>query len=294
MSARPTFRQRALASHDWPAADMSSRNAGRSEGTPRTDRVPTACPDPDREAPCRRRSVDSGCADRQRSSRRFYNITCVIPALVLAAGRSSRMGRSKAMLPFDSADTFLGHIVRTFLAAEVDDVVVVVGHEADAVIRAFPGDLPARFVENREYDRGQLSSVLAGLSVIDRPGVEAMLLMLVDVPQVSKATVRAVLDRYRQTQARIVRPTSGSRHGHPLLMDRSLFAELRAADPTTGAKAVVRAHASAAGDMETADEGAFNDIDTLEEYEQFVINRERRGARCAGGGTDAGDGDEHP
>ena len=197
------------------------------------------------------------------------------------------MGRPKAMLPFDSADTFLGHIVRTFLAAEVDDVVVVVGHEADAVIRAFPGDLPARFVENREYDRGQLSSVLAGLSVIDRPGVEAMLLTLVDVPQVSKATVRAVLDRYRQTQARIVRPTSGSRHGHPLLMDRSLFAELRAADPTTGAKAVVRAHASAAGDMETADEGAFNDIDTLEEYEQFVINRARRGARCAGG-------DEHP
>jgi molybdenum cofactor cytidylyltransferase len=204
------------------------------------------------------------------------------------------MGRSKAMLPFDSADTFLGHIVRTFLAADVDDVVVVVGHEADAVIQAFPGDLPARFVENREYDRGQLSSVLAGLSVIDRPGVEAMLLTLVDVPQVSKATVRAVLDRYRQTHARIVRPTSGSRHGHPLLIDRSLFAELRAADPATGAKAVVRAHASAAGDMETADEGAFNDIDTLAEYEQFVINRERRGARSVGGGTDAADGDEHP
>ncbi len=197
------------------------------------------------------------------------------------------MGRPKAMLPFDSADTFLGHIVRTFLAAEVDDVVVVVGHEADAVVRAFPGDLPARFVENREYDRGQLSSVLAGLSVIDRPGVEAMLLTLVDVPQVSKATVRAVLDRYRQTHARIVRPTSGARHGHPMLIDRSLFAELRAADPATGAKPVVRAHASAAGDMETADEGAFNDIDTLEEYEQFVINRARRGARCAGG-------DEHP
>ncbi len=204
------------------------------------------------------------------------------------------MGRSKAMLPFDSADTFLGHIVRTFLAAEVDDVVVVVGHEADAVVRAFPGDLPARFVENREYDRGQLSSVLAGLSVIDRPGVEAMLLTLVDVPQVSKATVRAVLDRYRQTHARIVRPTSGARHGHPMLIDRSLFAELRAADPATGAKPVVRAHASAAGDMETADEGAFNDIDTLEEYEQFVINRARRGPRCAGGGTDAADGDEHP
>src|SRR3954467_1514570 len=125
----------------------------------------------------------------------------MIPAIVLAAGLSTRMnGRSKALLPLDERDTFLTHIVRTFLAAGIDDLVVVVGHEADAVAARFDtSGLRARLVANLEYPKGQLSSILTGLSVIDRPGVAAMLLTLVDVPMVAEATVRAVVDRYRQT-----------------------------------------------------------------------------------------------
>jgi len=61
----------------------------------------------------------------------------MIPAIVLAAGRSSRMGRAKAMLPLGSGDTFLTRIVRTLLDAGVDDVVVVVGHEAEAIASSF-------------------------------------------------------------------------------------------------------------------------------------------------------------
>ena len=198
----------------------------------------------------------------------------VIPGLVLAAGRSSRMGTAKASLPLDAADTFLTRIVRTFIAAGVDDVVVVVGHDAEAIAGAFGASgLPARFVVNRDYDRGQLSSLVAGLGVVDRPGVEAALVTLVDVPLVSAATVRAVIERYRRTGAPIVRPTSGDRHGHPLLVDRSLFDALRAADPAEGPKPVVRAHASAAGDLPVADEGAFVDVDTVEEYERLLSGR---------------------
>ena len=198
----------------------------------------------------------------------------VTPAIVLAAGRSSRMGRAKAALRLDAGDTFLTRIVRTFLDAGVDDVVVVVGHEAEAIAQSFvPSGLPARFVVNREYDRGQLSSLLAGLRVIDRPGVTAFLMTLVDVPLVTASTIRAVIDAYRQTHAPIVRPTSGTRHGHPLLIDRSLFAAIRAADPVSGLKPIVRAHASPAGDLQIADEGAFIDIDTQEEYDRLVSGR---------------------
>jgi len=71
----------------------------------------------------------------------------------------------------------------------------------------------------------------------------------------------------------VVRPTSGRRHGHPLLIDRSLFAALRAADPSVGAKPLVRAHASPAGDLEVADEGAFTDIDTEEDYLKAITGR---------------------
>jgi molybdenum cofactor cytidylyltransferase len=199
--------------------------------------------------------------------------------MVLAAGRSSRMGRAKASLPLDATDTFLTRIVRTFLEAGVDDVVVVVGHEADAIVSSFSASgLPARFVVNHDYDRGQWSSLVAGLGVVDRPGVSATLMTLVDVPLVTADTVRAVLACYRRTHAPVVRPTAGSRHGHPLLVDRSLFAELRAADPAEGAKPVIRAHASAAGDIAIADEGAFRDIDTEEDYLQMISDRSSGGA----------------
>jgi len=189
------------------------------------------------------------------------------------------MGRAKATLPLDATDTFLTRIVRTFLEAGVDDVVIVVGHEADAIVSSFSASgLPARFTVNHDYDRGQWSSLVAGLGVVDRPGVAATLITLVDVPLVTADTVREVLACYRRTHAPVVRPTAGSRHGHPLLVDRSLFAELRAADPAAGAKPVIRAHATAAGDIAIADEGAFRDIDTEEDYLRMISDRTSGGA----------------
>jgi CTP:molybdopterin cytidylyltransferase MocA len=87
-----------------------------------------------------------------------------------------------------------------------------------------------------------------------------------------------VIACYRRTRAPVVRPTSGTRHGHPLLVDRSLFAELRAADPVAGAKPVIRAHSSRDGDLEIADEGAFRDIDTEEDYVAMISDRSSGGA----------------
>jgi molybdenum cofactor cytidylyltransferase len=209
---------------------------------------------------------------------RFYNMASMIPAIVLAAGRSSRMGRAKATLPAGDGQTFLTRIVQTFLDAEIDDVIVVLGHDAEAIAASFSASgLPARFVVNREYDRGQLSSLLAGLNAIDRPGVSAVLVTLVDVPLVSTATVRAVVESYRLTGAPIVRPTAGDRHGHPMLIDRSLFGALRSADLSTGAKPIVRAHASPDGDIAIDDDGAFIDIDTEDDYRKTI------GARAIGG-----------
>jgi molybdenum cofactor cytidylyltransferase len=195
----------------------------------------------------------------------------MVPALVLAAGKSTRMGRTKPLLPIDDRDTFLTRIVRTFHSAGVDDVVVVLGHDAPAVIAALAAAaLSPRIVVNDAFESGQLSSVLAGLNVIDRPGVEGMLLTLVDVPFVAASTVRAVLECYRATRAPVIRPVRGAEHGHPVLLDRSVFADLRRADPATGIKPIVRARASAAGDVPVDDDGAFLDIDTPAEYSRIV------------------------
>ena len=201
----------------------------------------------------------------------------MIPAIVLAAGKSSRMGRPKATLPLDERETFLTRIVRTFKEASVEDVVVVVGHRAEEIIASFADvDVAARFVENPDYEQGQLSSLIAGLQVVDRPGVVAALVTLVDVPLVSAATVRAVVDRYRQTRASVVRPVRGAEHGHPVLIDRSLFDAIRHADPAVGAKQLIRANVSLEGDVNVDDDGAFTDADTLDDYRRLRASLQGR------------------
>ena len=206
----------------------------------------------------------------------FYTIRAVIPAIVLAAGKSSRMGRPKATLPLDGRDTFLTRIVRTFAEASVADVVVVVGHDADAIVSSFAHtDVTARFVGNPDYEQGQLSSLLAGLRLVDRPGVAAVLVTLVDVPLVRASTVRAVVDRYRETRAPVVRPVRGVDHGHPVLIDRSLFDAIRHADPVVGAKPIIRANVSTAGDVDVDDPGAFADFDTPDDVRRAGLSGPR-------------------
>jgi len=202
----------------------------------------------------------------------------MIPALVLAAGRSTRMGRPKALLPLDCGDTFVARIVGTLHDAGVDDVVVVLGHEPDPIVAdLIRRQTRVRFAINRDFDKGQLSSLVAGLNAIDRPGVIAALVTLVDVPLVSAATVRAVVDRYRRTRAPIVRPVAGGRHGHPVLIDRALFDQFRAADPALGANVVVRQHISAHGEVEVTDPHAFRDVDTPDEYDRLVLEVRKSG-----------------
>jgi molybdenum cofactor cytidylyltransferase len=194
-----------------------------------------------------------------------------VAAVVLAAGMSTRMGRAKATLPLGAdGGTFLSRILETIRAAGVQDIVVVAGHDPVPIVDAASREPDTRVVVNTEYASGQLSSVLTGLRVIDREPVDAMLLTLVDVPLVSVATVRAVLDRYAESRAPLVRAVNGDRHGHPVLIARALFPELAAADETLGIKPVVRRHASAAGDVHVDDEGAFLDIDTPDIYRRVV------------------------
>jgi molybdenum cofactor cytidylyltransferase len=196
----------------------------------------------------------------------------MIPAVILAAGASSRMGRPKALLSIgQEGETFIARLVRTFCAAGADDLVVVVGAHADGVSEAV-ARMPvfARVVENRAYERGQLSSLVAALDVVDRPGVQAVMAMPVDMPLVTQATVRALLDAYRERPHLVVRPALGDRHGHPVIFDRALFAELRRTDFSIGARAVIAAHPRDVLNVPLTDPGAFQDIDTPEEYERHT------------------------
>jgi molybdenum cofactor cytidylyltransferase len=192
----------------------------------------------------------------------------MVAAVVLSAGLSTRMGgQPKGLLRIDARDTFVTRIVRTLNDAGIATVVVVVGHEGARVAAAVEqSGLLARCVVNPHYQQGQLSSLLAGLDAIDDPGVDGFLLALVDAPLFAASTVQAVVRRFEETHTPVVRAVRGAQHGHPVLIGRALFERLRAADPAYGAKPVVRAHASAEGDVVVNDPGAYIDIDTPEDY----------------------------
>ncbi len=204
----------------------------------------------------------------------------MISAIVLAAGASSRMGQAKAALPLGTTgETVVARVVRTLLAAGLPDVTVVAGAHIDAVRAAMPAFEPrARVVEHLDWAQGQLSSLLAGLEAVDNPQLEAILVTLVDVPLVRPQSIAAIVQAWRETRAPIVRPVDpstslragGARHGHPVVFDRSVFDDLRRADPNVGAKAVFALHASRRLDVTVKDEGAYVDVDTPADYERVL------------------------
>src|SRR5688572_27050673 len=186
-----------------------------------------------------------------------------ISAIVLAGGKSSRMGRPKALLPIGSThETFLDRVTRTLIEAGLDDIVVVVGADAAAIRARSQPVVGVRIVDNPDFEQGQLSSLLVGLRAIDTPEVAAALVTLIDVPLISTATVRTLVETQIEHKASIVRPVSNGRHGHPVIFSRELFPELQRADPSQGAKPVVHAHAADMIEVPVDDEGAFTDIDT--------------------------------
>jgi molybdenum cofactor cytidylyltransferase len=190
----------------------------------------------------------------------------MIPGLILAAGASSRMGRPKALLPCGDSDlTFVGSLIRALSEGGVSDTVVV-GRSDDDALRAEVESRGARFVDNPHPEEGQSSSLLVGLNLADRPGVHGVLVTLVDVPLVSGATVSALLHAFNASVAPVVRAVHQGRHGHPVIFSRKVFGELRRADPSIGAKAVVNAHAADVLNVEVDEQGVLTDIDTPEDY----------------------------
>jgi molybdenum cofactor cytidylyltransferase len=197
------------------------------------------------------------------------------------------MGQPKAALTLgQSGDTVVARVVRTLLDGGVPNLVVVAGAHLDAVRAAMPANEPrARLIEHAGWQQGQLSSLLAGLDAIDDPDLEAALVTLVDVPLVRASTVAEIIAVWRRTHAPIVRPAEPStplkaspstalsasrqRHGHPVIFDRSVFGDLRGADPDIGAKAVFAIHRERVVDVPIEDPGAFEDIDTPGDYQKL-------------------------
>lgn len=159
----------------------------------------------------------------------------MIAGIVLAAGTSSRFGSTK-LLEQIGEDPLVVLPVRAALTAGLDPVVVVVGHDAAAVQRALPPLVTV--VQNRAHMAGMSTSLVAGIDALPDP-CEAAVILLGDLPEVDARHVEAVVDAYRGSDAVAVRPNYGGVPGHPVLISKALFDEVRKVTGDRGARDVL-------------------------------------------------------
>ncbi len=192
-----------------------------------------------------------------------------VGAILLAAGESSRMGQLKALLPWRNT-TLLEHQLRSLLDGGIQQVVVVVGHDADRlkpIIEAVEG---ASWTLNNDYLQGKTTSLKAGVAALAGEPISDVLLLNVDQPR-NADTVRRLLERHQASSFRITIPTHGGKGGHPILIAAELFPELaEIEEESQGLKAVVRRHAEATERYELDDPAVLLDLNTPEQYQEAL------------------------
>jgi molybdenum cofactor cytidylyltransferase len=195
----------------------------------------------------------------------------VITGIVLAAGRSRRMGRPKALLSLGGA-TFLARAVNALLRGGCDDVLVVTGDidiSGSSDIAAEARSLGAGIAINPRERSEQIDSLRVGLGSV-ASAAEAVVVLPVDIPLVTAAAVSAVIDGFTRGGAPIVRATHRGEHAHPVLFARSVFSELMHGDLPDGARTVIHDHAGITLDVEVGTAGMLEDVDTPEDYRRVT------------------------
>jgi molybdenum cofactor cytidylyltransferase len=194
-----------------------------------------------------------------------------VAAVVLAAGSSSRMGRNKLLLEV-GGETLVRRAVRAALAAGLDPVIVVLGHEAERVAVELDG-LPCQSVLNPDHAQGVRTSLQTG--VRQAAGLaSALVVILADMPHVDAGMLATLVQRYRARPVPLVVSQYGAVDAPPMLYDRALFDELLSVPDDRCGKAVVRRHRAEA-EVVHWPEAALQDIDLAEDYEALQAQLRR-------------------
>ncbi|MEM3386720.1 MAG: nucleotidyltransferase family protein [Nitrososphaerales archaeon] len=184
----------------------------------------------------------------------------MISVVVLAAGLSTRFGENKMLYPIEG-EPMVRRVVKTALSSSIDEVVVVIGFEAEKVKAALK-DLNCKLVENPEYATGgQSSSVKCGVKVV-RKDADAVMILPADVAFIDREVIDMVVEKYKREKPKIVIASYKGKAGHPILFDRSLLPEILMIDEAGyGLKAVVKRHQDEVVQVETSTPNVLLDID---------------------------------
>jgi molybdenum cofactor cytidylyltransferase len=186
-----------------------------------------------------------------------------VVAIVLAAGRSTRMGAQNKLLADIGGKPMVRHVVETALASKARPVLVVTGHMAAEIGGALAG-LEVTLVPNPGYATGLASSLKAGLRAVPAE-CDGALILLGDMPSITAAHVDRLVDAFAAAPDAIVVPVHEGRQGNPLLWPRRYLPQLLQLDGDTGAKRLIAAHQHDVREVDLQTSGIFADIDTPDE-----------------------------
>jgi molybdenum cofactor cytidylyltransferase len=187
-----------------------------------------------------------------------------VAAVILAAGRSTRMGQAKQLLPLGES-TVLETAIANVRHSAVEETVVVLGAAAD-LIRPHLSDMKSVF--NPRYEQGMASSLRAGISALS-PQMTAALIVLGDQPFVRPETLNQLITRHREATEHIVIPVHQGRRGNPVLIPRRFFPEVMELEGDTGCRVLFDRYPQAVWMVEVEDEGILLDIDSQEDYRRL-------------------------
>jgi molybdenum cofactor cytidylyltransferase len=130
------------------------------------------------------------------------------------------------------------------------------------------------YLENPTPERGQLSSLLVGVGYAEACDADGVMVLPVDIPSVKAATVQSLREAFDLVATPIVRAVHQGRHGHPVIFGRTVFAELRAADLSIGAREVLRRDPARVCEVAVDDAGVLRDVDEPDDYRRLVDARD--------------------
>jgi molybdenum cofactor cytidylyltransferase len=198
----------------------------------------------------------------------------MIWAVVLAAGRSERMGSAKLLLPVGRS-TLIETVISGVLRSRPDGIIIVLGADRKK-LEPVVGKYPVRTVFNPDFEQGMLSSVKRGFKALP-PEARAVLVFLGDQPASPASVACRIIDAYRKTGKGIVLPAYRGRRGHPVLIDLKYRDEVGALDPRIGLRQLPRAHPDDVFEVRVRTAAVLRDIDTPEDYRALLKSRRALG-----------------
>lgn len=195
-----------------------------------------------------------------------------VAALILAAGRSSRMGKFKPLLPIGE-HTLIEQVIKNIRAASIERILVVVGYQAEILIPVLERN-QVSWVENPDYTQEMFLSVKVGIKRLDK-SIPAFFLMPCDMPFVLPQTYGKLLSVFDPEQMDIIRPRYLNRNGHPVLISASKIPSIAMYSSDGGLRSLVKQQDWRIADLECNDPGIAIDLNFPEDYEHAATDAYR-------------------